>query len=173
MNESRTTHPSGNRTSYHAVSAKAPLSVARRPRAICRSDRHSTAQAAVPRPARLGLRPNAPPFPDRTRRFRRTFTAPIQHRTGRLGLGRPDGRGLRGPPAHIRPLKCTIRLFQDFAITTTGCPTAALPVDWESAVRFACANARIGLTIADDPEPPAWNAAEFFGEKFSKGERPP
>jgi len=42
----------------------------------------------------------------------------------------------------------------------------SLPVDWPSALRFARANVRIGLAIADDDERPAWNPGDFFGEKF-------
>ncbi|MDX2412963.1 MAG: M28 family metallopeptidase, partial [Woeseiaceae bacterium] len=41
------------------------------------------------------------------------------------------------------------------------------PVDWDSAVRFARANARIGLAIANDDERPAWNEGDFFGEMFA------
>ncbi len=41
------------------------------------------------------------------------------------------------------------------------------PVDWDSAVRFARANARIGLAIANDDERPTWNEGDFFGEMFA------
>jgi hypothetical protein len=41
------------------------------------------------------------------------------------------------------------------------------PVDWDSAVRFARANARIGLAIANDDERPSWNEGDFFGEMFA------
>jgi hypothetical protein len=42
------------------------------------------------------------------------------------------------------------------------------PVDWDSAVRFARANARIGYAIANDDARPTWNEGDFFGEKFGK-----
>ena len=42
------------------------------------------------------------------------------------------------------------------------------PVDWDSAVRFARANARIGYAIANDDARPAWNEGDFFGEKFGR-----
>ncbi len=42
------------------------------------------------------------------------------------------------------------------------------PVDWESAVRFARANARIGYAIAEDDARPTWNEGDFFGEKFAR-----
>ena len=42
------------------------------------------------------------------------------------------------------------------------------PVDWDSAVRFARANARIGYAIANEDERPAWNEGDFFGEKFGR-----
>ena len=41
------------------------------------------------------------------------------------------------------------------------------PVDWGSAVRFARANARIGLAIANDDDRPTWNKGDFFGEMFA------
>jgi hypothetical protein len=41
------------------------------------------------------------------------------------------------------------------------------PVDWDSAVRFARANARIGLAVANDDERPTWNEGDFFGEMFA------
>ncbi|MDJ0938186.1 MAG: M28 family metallopeptidase [Woeseiaceae bacterium] len=40
------------------------------------------------------------------------------------------------------------------------------PVHWESARRFARANARIGLNVADADERPTWNEGDFFGERF-------
>lgn len=44
------------------------------------------------------------------------------------------------------------------------------PVDWDSAVRFARANARIGLAIANDDDRPTWNEGNFFGEMFAPGD---
>lgn len=44
------------------------------------------------------------------------------------------------------------------------------PVDWDSAIRFARANARIGLAIANDDERPSWNEGDFFGEMFAPGD---
>lgn len=43
------------------------------------------------------------------------------------------------------------------------------PIDWDSAVRFARANARIGFAIANDDDRPTWNEGDFFGEKFAIG----
>ncbi len=40
------------------------------------------------------------------------------------------------------------------------------PIDWDSALRFARANVRIGHAIADADEKPTWNDGDFFGEKF-------
>ena len=42
------------------------------------------------------------------------------------------------------------------------------PVDWDSAVRFARANARIGYAIANDDARPTWNEGDFFGEMFAR-----
>jgi hypothetical protein len=44
----------------------------------------------------------------------------------------------------------------------------ARPVDWDSAVRFARANARIGYAIASEEARPTWNEGDFFGEKFGR-----
>lgn len=42
------------------------------------------------------------------------------------------------------------------------------PVDWDSAVRFTRANARIGYAIANDDARPTWNEGDFFGEMFAR-----
>ena len=42
------------------------------------------------------------------------------------------------------------------------------PLDWDSALRFARANVRIGYEIATDNERPHWNEGDFFGERFSR-----
>ena len=42
------------------------------------------------------------------------------------------------------------------------------PFDWESALRFARANVRIGAAIADEDARPTWNESDFFGEKFGQ-----
>lgn len=42
------------------------------------------------------------------------------------------------------------------------------PVDWDSVVRFARANARIGYAIAEEDARPTWNEGDFFGEKFGR-----
>jgi len=42
------------------------------------------------------------------------------------------------------------------------------PIDWDSAVRFARANVRIGYAVAQEPERPTWIPGDFFGEKFGR-----
>ncbi|ANO51233.1 M28 family metallopeptidase [Woeseia oceani] len=42
------------------------------------------------------------------------------------------------------------------------------PFDWPSVLRFARANVRIGLAVANDPAEPAWLPGDFFGEKFGR-----
>jgi hypothetical protein len=42
------------------------------------------------------------------------------------------------------------------------------PFHWESALRFARANVRIGATVGDTEERPTWNEGDFFGEKFGR-----
>ena len=42
------------------------------------------------------------------------------------------------------------------------------PIDWDSALRFARANVRIGHAVAEEDARPTWNDGDFFGEKFGK-----
>ncbi|UNK48297.1 M28 family metallopeptidase [Lysobacter sp. S4-A87] len=42
------------------------------------------------------------------------------------------------------------------------------PIQYADAARLARLNARIGTLIADAPQRPAWNAGDFFGERFGK-----
>jgi Peptidase family M28 len=42
------------------------------------------------------------------------------------------------------------------------------PFHMDSALRFARANVRIGLAIANDDERPAWNEGDFFGDRFGR-----
>ena len=42
------------------------------------------------------------------------------------------------------------------------------PIDWDSALRFARANVRIGHAVAEEDERPTWNQGDFFGDKFGK-----
>jgi len=64
-------------------------------------------------------------------------------------------------------------LFQGHLRTHYHQPSDDLsrPIDWDSAERFARANVRIGLAIANDDEKPAWNEGDFFGDKFARGAR--
>lgn len=41
------------------------------------------------------------------------------------------------------------------------------PIDWDSALRFARANVRIGLAIAEESARPRWNDGDFFGDRFA------
>lgn len=42
----------------------------------------------------------------------------------------------------------------------------ARPIDWDSAIRFARANTRLGYAIAAEDARPYWNEGDFFGDKF-------
>jgi hypothetical protein len=42
------------------------------------------------------------------------------------------------------------------------------PVDWDSALRFARANVRIGMAVAEHDRRPAWNEGDFFGARFGQ-----
>jgi hypothetical protein len=60
--------------------------------------------------------------------------------------------------------------FQEHLATHYHRPSddSSRPVNWESALRFARANVRIGIAIAEDDNRPAWNEGDFFGERFGK-----
>lgn len=59
--------------------------------------------------------------------------------------------------------------FRDHLATHYHRPSddSTRPVDWESAVRFARANVRIGLSVASDDARPNWNTGDFFGDRFA------
>ena len=42
------------------------------------------------------------------------------------------------------------------------------PIDWDSAVRFTRAKARIGYAVGNADARPTWNEDDFFGEKFAR-----
>ncbi len=42
------------------------------------------------------------------------------------------------------------------------------PIYWDSAVRFARANVRIGYAVAQGQQRPTWNEGDFFGDKFGR-----
>ena len=42
------------------------------------------------------------------------------------------------------------------------------PIDWDSALRFARANVRIGHAVAEKDERPTWNEGDLFGARFGK-----
>ncbi|MEJ2086229.1 MAG: M28 family metallopeptidase [Acidobacteriota bacterium] len=44
----------------------------------------------------------------------------------------------------------------------------SLPIDWESAEKFALANYLLGLKIANDWRRPTWNEGDFFGKRFGR-----
>ena len=60
--------------------------------------------------------------------------------------------------------------FQEHLATHYHRPSddSSRPVDWDSALRFARANVRIGSAIADADERPAWNEGDFFGDRFAR-----
>ena len=43
----------------------------------------------------------------------------------------------------------------------------SLPIDWNTAVKFARVNAEISRAIANAAQPPRWYAGDFFGETFA------
>jgi Zn-dependent M28 family amino/carboxypeptidase len=42
-----------------------------------------------------------------------------------------------------------------------------LPIAWDDAARLARLNARIGRLVGDAAQRPAWNAGDFFGDRFA------
>lgn len=60
--------------------------------------------------------------------------------------------------------------FRDFLSQHYHRPSdeLSLPVDWDSAVRFARTNARIGYITGNADARPSWNEGDFFGEMFGR-----
>ena len=44
-----------------------------------------------------------------------------------------------------------------------------LPFNWGVAAKFALVNYLIARQLADDPAPPRWYEADYFGDHFAKG----
>lgn len=61
-------------------------------------------------------------------------------------------------------------LFQNHLKTHYHQPSDDLsrPVDWDSAIRFARVNVRIGHAVAQEMGRPTWNQGDFFGDKFGR-----
>ncbi len=61
-------------------------------------------------------------------------------------------------------------LEEDFRLNHYHRPSDDLnrPVHWESAVRFARANVRIGTIIGNADNRPTWNEGDFFGDRFAR-----
>ena len=61
-------------------------------------------------------------------------------------------------------------IFREHLVTHYHRPSDEfdLPVDWDSALRFARTKARIGYAIGNDDSRPTWNTGDFFGEKFGR-----
>ncbi|MDX1403446.1 MAG: M28 family metallopeptidase [Woeseiaceae bacterium] len=66
-------------------------------------------------------------------------------------------------------------VFRDHLQTHYHQPSDDLsrPIEWDSAVRFARANVRIGHAVAEQPDPPSWNEGDFFADKFARQGRKP
>ena len=41
------------------------------------------------------------------------------------------------------------------------------PIDWEAALKFTRANARIGWGIGNDDARPTWNEGDFYGDMYA------
>jgi Zn-dependent M28 family amino/carboxypeptidase len=61
-------------------------------------------------------------------------------------------------------------IFQDFLRHDYHKPSdeRGLPFDDDSALRFVTMNLHLIRAIADEPERPAWNPGDFFGETFGR-----
>jgi len=61
-------------------------------------------------------------------------------------------------------------IYMDFLTEHYHTPSddLSLPIDWESAEKFALANYLLGREIANDWQRPTWNEGDFFGERFGR-----
>ncbi|MEQ8208126.1 MAG: M28 family metallopeptidase [Woeseia sp.] len=62
------------------------------------------------------------------------------------------------------------KAFRDHLATHYHQPSDDMsrPFDWPSVLRFARANVRIGLAVANEEREPTWLPGDFFGEKFGR-----
>jgi Zn-dependent M28 family amino/carboxypeptidase len=59
-------------------------------------------------------------------------------------------------------------LYEDFVNTHYHKPSdePTLPIDYSAVALFATININIAREVCNQPEPPLWNAGNFFGETF-------
>jgi len=63
-----------------------------------------------------------------------------------------------------------LQRFREFLAARYHQPNDDLnhPIHWLGAADLAMLNFRIGLAVGNDPERPAWNPGDFFGETFGR-----
>jgi Zn-dependent M28 family amino/carboxypeptidase len=63
-----------------------------------------------------------------------------------------------------------LQRFREFLAARYHQPSDDLnhPIHWLGAADLAMLNFRIGLAVGNDPERPAWNPGDFFGETFGR-----
>lgn len=122
---------------------------------------HSSLQPVVEAAARdIGVRVSKDPFPEEA-----VFVRSDQFSFVRQGIPAIylDG-GVEAVDAERDPRVAATWFMRN--CYHRPCDQADLPINYDDAARLAGLSARIARGIADADERPAWNAGDFFGERF-------
>ena len=131
---------------------------------------HSTLQPVVEQAAdELGLALSPDPFPEEV-----VFVRSDQYAFIRAGIPAVylDGGVLAAPSSAGKAADATTAphlAMREFLRNCyhQPCDDADLPIQYGDAARLARLNARIGQLVGAADAPPAWNAGDFFGDRFA------
>ncbi|HXH00756.1 MAG TPA: M20/M25/M40 family metallo-hydrolase, partial [Xanthomonadaceae bacterium] len=132
---------------------------------------HSTLQGAVEAAAKqVGVALSPDPFPEEV-----VFVRSDQYAFIRAGIPAVylDGGVLAAPSSAGKAAdagtdpKLALREFLRNCYHQP-CDDVAQPIQYADAARLARLNAHIGHLVGDAAQRPAWNAADFFGERFAR-----
>ena len=126
---------------------------------------HSTLKSALDTAAKeLGVALSPDPFPEEV-----VFVRSDQYAFIRAGIPAVYLNGGTVSVDGVRDPKLALRKFLREHYHQPS-DEATLPIAYGDALRLAKLNARIGQLVGDAAERPAWNAGDFFGEKFAPPE---
>ena len=134
-------------------------------------DAHSSLHEALQQAARaLGVAVSADPFPEES-----VFVRSDQYAFVRAGIPAlyldggvipaASSAGKAADPKTVPKLAQRDFLRRCYH---QPCDDVRLPIQYPDAARMAHLNARLGALLGNAPQPPRWNAGDFFGERFAR-----